>query len=322
MEVRLFYLESGKKISDEFKQAQARGKDYLPYNISLMGAPYLWPETRGEGTVIAILDTGIDTDHPDLKNRIIGGRNFTSDYHGDVKNYQDNHYHGTHVAGIIAGSLNQQGIVGVAPEAKLFIGKVISGNGRGDMIWLIRAIHYCLRWSGPDGEKVNIINISLGSGSYHKGLHKVIKKAVREDVTVIVAAGNERGEITPSNEISFPAFFPEVISVGAVDFNKKIAHFSHSNKAVDVSGPGVDILSTIPGGNYGILDGTSMACPHISGFAALLRGKFFRRFHRYPTEKELFTILKMLTTDMADAGIEAATGAGFVTVLLDQPFEL
>lgn len=322
MEVRLFHLESGKKISDEFKQAQAEGKDYLPYNISLMGAQHLWPETRGEGTVIAILDTGVDTEHPDLKNRIIGGRNFTSDYYGDTKNYQDNHYHGTHVAGIISGSLNQQGIVGVAPEAKLFICKVIGGDGKGDMIWLIRAIHYCLRWTGPNGERVNIINISLGSSSYHKGLHKVIKKAIAQDVAVIVAAGNERDGKTQSNEISFPAFFPEVISVGAVDFNRKTANFSNTNKEVDVSGPGVNILSTIPGGNYGILDGTSMACPHISGFAALLRGKFFYRFHRYPTEKELFTVLKMLTTDVVDAGVDAATGGGFVTIIPDHPLEL
>ncbi|GAA4719715.1 S8 family peptidase [Brevibacillus fulvus] len=289
--------------------------DYIPTGIQMMGTPYLWTDNEGEGSVIAILDTGIDRNHPDLRSNIIDGRNFTTDYNSDPANYEDNHYHGTHVAGIIAAVANQSGIVGVAPRAKLFIGKVLTGQGYGEDEWITNAIEYCIDWTGPNGEKISVINMSLGGPDYNPNLHAAIQRATENNIAVIVAAGNEGDGSSATEEISYPAYLPEVIAVGAVDYAQKVAYFSNTNRQIDVAAPGVNILSCYPRGTYAILSGTSMASPHVAGFAALLRGKFFERFGRYPSEPELYTLIKYHTVDIAEIGMDTAAGAGFVSAL-------
>ena len=317
MEAKIMHHETRESIIADFSAARGKLVDYVPKGVAQIGAKRLWNESKGEGSVIAVLDTGIDRNHPDLKNNIIGGYNFTTDYNGDKLNYQDNHYHGTHVAGTIAAGHDGQGVMGVAPKAKILALKVLTSTGSGNLDWVAQAVRYAIAWRGPSGEKVNVINMSLGAPSYHSGMHSAIKEAVAAGIAVIVAAGNEGDGLGTTDEISYPAYLPEVISVGAVDFHRNVTNFSNTNREIDVCSNGNDILSAYPGGRYAILNGTSMACPHVAGFAALLRGKFKNRFGRFPTEPELYTLLKFSTIDIGEVGIDAQSGAGYITVFPD-----
>lgn len=317
LDVRPLHVVTRDSIIEDFSKAKQKERDYIPRGVAQMGARRLWKETKGEGTVIAVLDSGVDINHPDLKENIIGGYNFTTDYGGDTSNFMDNHYHGTHVAGIIASKHNKYGIVGMAPEAKILALKVLTGQGSGSATWLANAIRYAISWRGPKGEKVNVINISLGTPNYNSNLHSAVKEAVANDIAVVVACGNDGDGDGTTNEISYPAYFQEVISVGAVDFCRNVTLFSNSNPEVDVCANGQDILSTYPGNKYAILNGTSMACPHVAGMCALFRGKFKNRFGRYPTEPELYQLIKFHTIDIGEAGIDAQSGAGYLTVFPD-----
>lgn len=271
----------------------------VPYGVRMVEAPGLWESgIKGDGTVIAILDTGCELNHPDLKNQIIGGRNFTTDDGGDPNNFNDTNGHGTHVAGTIAASLNNAGVVGVAPNAKLLICKVLTGSGSGAYDWIIRAIDYAVNWRGPQGERVRIINMSLGGPSDVPGLHAAVKSAVDNNIAVVCAAGNEGDNNETSFEYSYPGAYNEVIEVGAIDQLQKKAYFTNENLEVDVVGPGVDILSTYLNGQYAKLSGTSMATPHISGALALLAQYNDKAFNRFLTEPELYAQLVKNTVSL------------------------
>ena len=146
-----------------------------PESIQEIKAPELWSSGfKGKGITIAVLDTGCDTEHPDLKDQIIGGKNFTDDDDGDAENVKDYNGHGTHVAGTIAATDQNGGILGVAPEAKLLIVKVLGGeNGSGKYEWIIDGINYAAE------QKVDIISMSLGGPSNEPALQEAIQNAVK-----------------------------------------------------------------------------------------------------------------------------------------------
>lgn len=271
----------------------------IPDGIKLIHAPVLWEQSnKGEGIVIAIIDTGCQINHPDLKDRIIGGRNFTKDYLGNANNYNDNNGHGTHVAGTIAASENNIGVLGVAPKAKLLILKVLGKDGSGDYNNMIKAIDYAIKWRGKNNERVRIISMSLGGSSDYYRLHNAVKKAVKNNILVICASGNEGDGNEATDEYSYPAAYPEAISVGAVDLNRNIANYSNSNQNVDLVAPGSDILSTYPKGKYAKLTGTSMAAPHVSGAAALIIKACEAEYGRTLSEAELYAQLVKRTTSL------------------------
>ncbi len=265
----------------------------IPWGVKLSGAPELWMEkcVKGNGIIIAIFDTGCQTDHPDLKERIIGGRNFTSDYNNDPNNFSDNNFHGTHIAGTVAATLNGTGVVGMAPEAKLLIMKVLNQSGTGKYSDLIDAINYTINWRGPNNEKVRIITMSLGGTTYDPDLHNTIKRAVKNNILVVCSAGNEGDGNLETDEILYPASLKEVIQVGAIDEKKQITNFSNSNKELDIYAPGVNILSTIPNNQYASLSGTSMAAPHVAGAAAVLIEEFEQKLRKTVTVPQIFTEL-------------------------------
>ncbi|MDF2873233.1 MAG: Intracellular serine protease [Anaerocolumna sp.] len=271
----------------------------IPEGIQMINAPHLWEAgKKGEGVVVAIIDTGCQTDHPDLAGRIIGGRNFTCDYAMNPDKYEDNNGHGTHVAGTIAAIENDAGVVGVAPLVKLLIVKVLDKNGSGSYQSIIEGINYAVSWRGENGEKVRVISMSLGGPNDVTKLHTAVQEAVAANILVVCAAGNEGDNNSNTNELSYPAAYDESIAVGAVDFNNKIAKFSNSNDNVDLVAPGVGILSTYIGGKYATLNGTSMATPHVSGALALIINESEGNFERTLTETELYAQLIKKTVSL------------------------
>ncbi|MCF6136391.1 S8 family peptidase [Pseudalkalibacillus berkeleyi] len=282
-EVRLipYHVE---EIVDELKN--------VPSGVKMIDAPNVWNQAdKGNGNVVAVIDTGCQTSHPDLKDRIIGGRNFTTDYNKDPNNYLDNNGHGTHVAGTVAATGTTDGISGVAPLADLLILKVLTGQGSGRMTWIIDAIRYAVDWEGPNGEKVRVISMSLGGPQSTPQLHEAVKYAVENDVSVVCAAGNEGDNNEDTDEFSYPGAYNEVIQVGAMDFKRKMARFTNTNDEIDLVAPGVDILSTFPDNRYAKLSGTSMATPHVSGALALLLNITQNEFNRKLSEAEIYSQL-------------------------------
>lgn len=226
---------------------------------------------------IAVIDTGVDVDHEELKDSIIPGYDFVN----NDSDADDDCGHGTHVAGIAAAAHNGRGIAGVAGGAKIMPVKVLNENGSGDTVKVINGILYAAN-NGAD-----IINLSLGSESPSRAEEEAIRYALDRGVTVVAAAGNDYGPV------SYPAAYDGVIAVGAVDWDGAagefmMADFSNAGPELDILAPGVDILSTIPKeldnlGNktftgigdvnedgYFLSDGTSMAAPFVAGMAALL----------------------------------------------------
>ncbi|OOZ79388.1 serine protease [Bacillus cereus] len=284
----------------------------IPEGVKLINAPAAWEKSeKGKDVVVAVLDTGCQIDHVDLKDRIIGGRNFTTDNNSDPNNYTDMNGHGTHVAGTIAATENNQGVLGVAPQAKLLIVKVLGGpNGSGAYEWIINGVNYAVNWRGPNGEKVRVISMSLSGPVDNPELHQAVKNAVNNDVLVVCAAGNNGDDDDTTNELSYPGSYPEVVEVGAVDLERNAAPFSESNKNVDLVGPGVGILSTYKGGGYATLSGTSMATPHISGGAALIikHCESENEFGRTLSEDEIYAQLIKRTTALDESKRKVGNG--------------
>ena len=236
---------------------------------------------------IAIVDTGIDYEHPDLN--VVGGIDctfqtgnffFRTSYCEETANGDDDHYHGTHVAGIAAAIDNGQGVVGVAPGARLWAVKVLDLNGSGFTSGVIAGMD----WVVAQGD-IEVMNLSLGGSGISQAYQDAIDNAVANGVVVVVAAGNDNDD---ANRYS-PAFVPSAITVSAladfdgipggvgdftctVDQDDTLADFSNYGNVIDLTAPGVCIYSTFPieKGQYAFLNGTSMAAPHVAGAAALL----------------------------------------------------
>jgi subtilisin len=239
----------------------------------------------GSGAVdvdVAVIDTGVDVDHPDLS--VVGGRNCSTG-----RSYDDGNGHGTHVAGTIGAKDDTNGVVGVAPGARIWAVRVLNNAGSGTWSSIICGVD----WVTANAATIEVANMSLGgAGSEPTGtgcstgvaLHDAICKSVAAGVTYVVAAGNDA-----ANAAGFvPAAYDEVVTVSALaDFDGKpgglagptcrtdvddtFANFSNYGADVDLIAPGVCIASTWKGGGYQTISGTSMASPHVAGGAALYK---------------------------------------------------
>ncbi|AEP86287.1 serine protease Isp [Bacillus spizizenii] len=281
----------------------------LPEGIKVIKAPEMWAKgVKGKNVKIAVLDTGCDTSHPDLKNQIIGGKNFTDDDGGKEDAISDYNGHGTHVAGTIAANDSNGGITGVAPEASLLIVKVLGGeNGSGQYEWIINGINYAVE------QKVDIISMSLGGPSDVPELAEAVKNAVKNGVLVVCAAGNEGDGDERTEELSYPAAYNEVIAVGSVSVARELSEFSNANKEIDLVAPGENILSTLPNKKYGKLTGTSMAAPHVSGALALIKSYEEESFQRKLSESEVYAQLIRRTLPLDIAKTLAGNGFLYLT---------
>ncbi|UMZ35823.1 S8 family peptidase [Priestia megaterium] len=227
------------------------------YGPRKVQAPDAWDVTTSNGNIkIAIIDTGVQLNHPELAIKLWPGYNFVE---GNL-NPNDGNGHGTHVAGI-AGALteNSLGIAGIAPSASIIPVRALDNSGNGTLSNIANAITY----STNAGAKV--INLSLGSSQGSITLENAINHAWNQGVVIVAAAGNEA-----SNTLTYPAAYQNVIAVASTDINDQKSDFSNYGTWVEVSAPGSTILSTYTGSYYAYLSGTSMACPHVAGLAALL----------------------------------------------------
>jgi len=222
-----------------------------PWGIDRVNTKKAWETTRGGGVKVAVVDTGIDHTHTDLK--VIGGFN-TIDPEADFK---DDNGHGTHVAGTIAGSDNGEGVVGVAPDVQLYGVKVLSASGGGTFADVIEGIQWTVE------NKMDIANFSLGASRGTPALEDAVNAAAAGGVAIIAAAGNS------GRSVGFPAAYPGALAVAASDSSDRVASFSSRGPEVDVIAPGVGVNSTWMGGGYRSISGTSMATPHVAGLAAL-----------------------------------------------------
>lgn len=254
----------------------------IPENIKLTNVEKLWEQGyEGEGMHIAVLDTGCDINHIDLKDRIVETKNFSS----QSESVMDKQGHGTHVAGIIAG--NGTKIKGIAPKSSLHIYKVLDDKGHGENVNIIRAMEHAIE------QKVDVINMSLGSTILNEEMKKAIQKAIDNGISVVCASGNDaKGDDGSKDEISYPAYFRESISVGSVTKKQIVSKFSNSNFNVDLVAYGDSICSCYPNNKYATCSGTSQATPMVSGFLVLLKQKFMKEFGREPEcESELYAQL-------------------------------
>ncbi|MCL5970450.1 MAG: S8 family peptidase [Patescibacteria group bacterium] len=235
------------------------------WGLKKIGAEEAWDITKGSTSIIvAVTDTGIDYNHPDLpKDNIIKGKDFVN---GD-DDPMDDHGHGTHVSGTIGAVTNNgTGVAGINWNVKIMAIKVLSGQGSGYDSWAAQGIQY----AADNGARV--VNMSLGGYSpCPSSYQSAIDYAKSKGTLVVVAAGNGNPPGYPVDaSTNSPANCKGVLAVGATKSDDTRASFSNYGPIVSISAPGFDILSTIPGGNYQQMSGTSMATPHVAGAAGLL----------------------------------------------------
>ncbi|KAB7707442.1 S8 family serine peptidase [Bacillus aerolatus] len=258
----------------------------------------------GKGVKIGILDSGIDTKHPDLK--VAGGACLMTILRMDgCKNsYNDDNGHGTHVAGVIAAKNNSIGVVGVAPDAQVYSVKVLDKFGEGTTSTIMAGVEWAIK------NKLDVINISITSPYEDSNLRRMIKRAYDSGILVVAAAGNEGPPLTgePSS-VQYPAKFDEVIAVASINEKRMHGPLSSIGKEVELTAPGEKVYSTYPtalkASGYETLSGTSMASPYVVGLAALYKEK-------YPemTNKQIRTLLQKNAVDLGAAGKDDYFGYG------------
>jgi len=295
--------------------------------LSLMQIPDAWDVTQGQGVVVAVVDTGIDTAHPDLQSNIwqnpgetgtdangndkrTNGRDDEGDGYVDdwqgwnfvnaSNNPADDHGHGTHLAGIIAASMdNATGIAGIAPQAKIMALKALDSTGFGTYAQVAEAIVYAV----DHGAKV--INLGFGGNSPSDVLQAAINYADSHGVLVVAASGN-----TGDNQEFYPAAYPSVISAASVDNALDLSPFSSYGLPSELVAPGAGIYSTLPDGTYGPMSGTSISSAQVSGVAALVASQ-----PQFDTAGKIRGALIGSALDLGSPGWDTYFGNGLVQAL-------
>lgn len=258
-------------------------KQIIPWGVEASNAPLYWSQGyTGENIKIAVMDTGVDPSHPDLKGNIQEGFNAINPNEPPL----DDNGHGTLVTGIISALQNNFGITGIAPDAEIYPVKVLDKYGEGDVTKVIQGIDWCIE------HDIKLINMSFAIKDDDVILRKYIQRAIDAGIIIVSSGSNTAGGI-----VGYPATYNGVISVTSVDKNNRIGTSSPRGK-VDFSAPGVDIISTKPNGGYSIVSGTSFAAPHITGVIALMLDK-----NQDMTINEVIANLKLFSKHLGDPNI-------------------
>jgi hypothetical protein len=263
----------------------------LPWGVDHIDAEVVHPYNRGTGVKVSILDTGIDYAHPDLDDNYKHGHDYVN---GDT-DPMDDHFHGTYCAGILAAENNSIGVVGVAPEAWLYAVKVLNQYGSGYTSDVVAGIE----WSIDNG--MDIISMSFGGGPSQTE-EQACNSAYEAGIVLVAAAGNRKG-----GAVIYPAACNSVIAVSATNQDDGLAEFSSVGPEVELAAPGVNVTSTTLGGGYKTTGGTSAACPHVAGTAALVKAA-----HPSWTSVQIRKRLQKTADDLGDPGRDNWYGYGLV----------
>src|SRR6478736_6023911 len=270
----------------------------VPYGITMVQAPEaVAAGATGAGIKVGVIDTGVAIAHEDLQTvNITGEPDFGPD---DQRTwYRDVYGHGTHVVGTLAAANNDLGVVGVSPGAiSVYMVKVFGDSGNwiysSDLLTAARA---------AQARGARIISMSLGGSSSSLTEQQGFADLYNRGVLLVASAGNDG-----TAGVSYPAGYPSVLSVGAIDSNKVVAYFSQKNSDVELVAPGVSVLSTASSPGYAYYNGTSMAAPHVSGVAALIWSK-----HPGATNVQVRTALTNSAEDLGTPGRDDSYGFGLV----------
>ncbi|GGG56433.1 S8 family peptidase [Paenibacillus radicis (ex Gao et al. 2016)] len=266
------------------------------WNLPSIKTELGWDISKGNDHVlVAVLDTGVQADHPDLKGKLSNGTNIVDSSAAP----NDDVGHGTHVSGIIGATVNNgEGVAGLSWYNKVMPVKVLDSSGAGSAYSVAQGII----WATDHGAKV--INMSLGNYAQADFLHDAVKYAYDHDVVLVAASGNDNTE-----RPGYPAAYPEVFAVAATDAKKQRASFSNYGDYIDVAAPGDSIASTYPGSQYAALSGTSMATPHVAALAGLIRS-----VNPDLTNVEVMDIMRKSAEDLGDAGKDNYFGYGLIDI--------
>jgi subtilisin len=260
----------------------------VDWSLTLAGVPDLWKITKGKGLKVGVLDSGCDLNHPDLKEAIDVAKDFTGSRFGA----QDRNGHGTHVCGTIAARADNNGIIGILPECRLHVYKVLDDQGAGSSDGIAAAFDE----AAADG--CDLINCSFGAGYPDPLMRAANTRAAQRGLWCICAAGNNGGAA------GYPAAWNWNVAVAAYMRNGQPAQFSARGAAVDIGAYGVDIVSCAPGGGHQKMSGTSMASPFVTGIAGLYLARLLLGGATVtkPGVTQLIAKLKEGATDPGQAG--------------------
>ena len=332
-----FYTRASALPNDVYYQQQS-------WHYEMINLPAAWNHSLGEGTVVAVIDTGVLLDHPDLQGQLLPGYDFISnpsqsddgdgldnnpDDPGDSSGPARSSFHGTHVAGTIAAATNNtRGVSGIAWHAKIMPLRVL-GAGGGTTYDVLQAVRYAAGLSNDSGQlplrRADVINLSLSGGGFSATSQALYSQVAALGVLVVAAAGNDAG-----STFEYPASYRDVVSVSAVNINRRRAGYSNFGSRIDVAAPGGDGLTRDVNGDgiadlilstsgddsvsptrttYGLLQGTSMAAPHVAGVLALMKA-----IDPQLDSRSLANVLQqgLITDDLGSPGRDNIFGHGLI----------
>jgi subtilisin family serine protease len=265
---------------------------------------------------VAVVDTGIDYDHPDLAPNVQWGVNTVGSEPSTtgVEAADDDNGHGTHIAGTIGALDNDFGVVGVAPKTNLYAVKALDSEGVGSISDFVQGLDRAVK--GPDGtigtaDDPDVVSMSLGVENDSRAIREVIDAAT-EYTTLVAAVGNVGDNDSETDEVQYPAKYDDVIAVAATNSANETTSWSSDGSAVEIAAPGVDIRSTYVNDTYAGASGTSMATPHVAGALALAIGNDLADGNRSLTDTEIRSLLHATADDIEAPGRDRYSGYGIV----------
>jgi hypothetical protein len=285
-----------------------------PWGITKVNATVAADAVNESSVDVAIVDSGVDADHPDLRERVVWGVNTSGD--GSVRyglsTADDDDGHGTAVAGVVGAADDGNGVVGVAPDVDLYAVRIASGDGAMRTDDAGEGVHEAVR--GPDGvrgtdDDADVVVMSFGRPT-STGT-QFIRDAVdryADDTVFVASAGNSGDDNASTDEVKFPAAYDNVIAVGATDRSDEVAGFSADGPEIDVVAPGVAVTTTALGGATATQSGTSFAAPHVGGVTALLIANGSPELSTDEARRRL----RVTATDVGPDGVDDLSGAGRV----------